>query len=259
MPLVLALILSLVVSCLGWAARALAPGGAAVASAIGTLVLWQTGWPGAAALGAFFAGSTLVSRLAPDPASRRGEAKGSRRDGWQVLANGGAAALGALIEAVSPGAGIWLVAGSLAGAAADTWATSWGGWSRQPPRDVLSGAVVSPGTSGGVTLMGTAGSVAGAATVAGAAVAAGAPGPLGLVALVIGVAAMGLDSVLGAGAQGRFHCDRCALPTERRVHRCGTPARHVGGWSWLSNDGVNALATSIAALAGWLGWRWWQP
>jgi uncharacterized protein (TIGR00297 family) len=259
MPFVVALVLSITVSFLGWAARTLTPGGAALASAIGTLVLWQTGWPGAAALGAFFVGSSLISRLAPDPGSLRGEAKGSRRDGWQVLANGGAALVGALIETVSPGTGIWLVAGSLAGAAADTWATAWGGWSRQTPRDVLSGVAVSPGTSGGVTLMGTAGSLAGAASVAAAAVAAGAPGPLGLAALAIGVATMGLDAVLGAGVQGRFHCDRCALPTERRVHRCGTPARHVRGWSWLSNDGVNALATTFGALAGWLAWRWWQP
>ncbi len=259
MPVLLAALMSAAVAAAGWVARALAPGGAVLAVVIGTAVLWRTGWPGAAVLGAFFVGSSVMSRLAPDPASRRQEAKGPRRDGAQVLANGGPAALGALFDALAPGAGIWIVTGSLAGAAADTWATAWGGWSPDPPRDVLSGRRVSPGTSGGVTLVGTAGSLAGAASVAGAAVFAGSPGTLGLAALVVGVAAMLLDAVLGSGVQGRFYCDRCAASTEQRVHRCGARARHVGGWSWLSNDGVNAFATSFGAAGGWLAWQLWGP
>ena len=60
-----------------------------------------------------------------------------------------------------------------------------------------------------------------------------------------------LDSALGAGVQGRFHCDRCHLPSERRVHRCGKATRPVGGLSWLSNDGVNAVASLAATAAGW--------
>jgi uncharacterized membrane protein len=32
------------------------------------------------------------------------------------------------------------------------------------------------------------------------------------------------------------------------------PAAHTGGWRWLTNDGVNLLATLGAALDGALAW-----
>lgn len=253
MALLLALGLSAAIAGLGWRWRALGAGGAAAAVGVGTAVLAGAGWPGMAALGAFFAGASLVSRLAPDPGARHG-AKGTRRDAWQVLANGGAAALGALL----PGAGLWVVTASLAAAAADTWATSIGAWSRRPPRHLLSGRTVPAGSSGGVTWLGSAGAVVGAASVAAAAgVAAVAPGPLVAVAITIGTAGMLLDSLLGATLQGRFHCEACEEPTERPMHRCGAPARRVGGLARLGNDGVNALATGAAALAGLAAWQLW--
>lgn len=253
MPPLVALGLSLLIAGLGWRWRALDGGGAATAVLVGTAVLAGAGWPGLAALGAFFAGASLISRLAPDPGARHG-AKGTRRDWAQVLANGGAAALGALV----PGAGPWVVTASLAAAAADTWATAVGAWSRRPPRHLLTGRVVPAGTSGGVTWLGTAGAVAGAASVAGAAgVASPAPGSLVVIALAIGTAGMLLDSLLGATLQGRFQCDACDEPTERPVHRCGAAARRTGGVTWLGNDAVNAAATAAAALAGLAAW-WLQ-
>lgn len=253
MALLLALGLSAAIAGLGWRWRALDTGGGAAAVVVGTAVLAGAGWPGMAALGAFFAGASVVSRLAPDPGAHHG-AKGTRRDAWQVLANGGAAALGALL----PGAGLWVVTASLAAAAADTWATSIGAWSRRPPRHLLSGRTVPAGSSGGVTWLGSAGAVVGAASVAAAAgVAAVAPGPLVAVAITIGTAGMLLDSLLGATLQGRFRCEACDESTERPMHRCGVPARRVGGLARLGNDGVNALATSAAALAGLAAWQLW--
>lgn len=206
-----------------------------------------------AALGAFFVGSSVISRLAPDPARARFDSKGSQRDAVQVLANGGAAAMGALLLPSDPA--LWLVTAALAAAAADTWATSVGAWSRSAPRFILSGAPVSPGTSGGVTLVGTAGGVVGGLTVA---VSAGLiAGDWSLVAscTTLGVLGMLLDSLLGAALQARFHCPVCDQPTERSRHRCGNPARLMGGVAWLNNDAVNAVATSAAALLGWAVWR----
>lgn len=224
--------------------------GALAATAIGSAILIGTGLPGGAALLTFFIGSSIVSRVSPDPTSRLG-AKGSRRDHWQVLANGGVAAAGALLGA---GPGLWIVTASLAVAAADTWATSIGAWSSSPPRHLLSGKVVPPGTSGGITLLGTLGALAGAVMVAGVGALVSHQGWLLPVATMVGIAGMLADSALGAGLQGRFYCAQCREDTERRVHHCGTRCVPRGGLPWLNNDGVNALATALGGMAGWAGW-----
>jgi uncharacterized membrane protein len=168
------------------------------------------------------------------------------------------AAAVATVEFLTPGLGVWLATVTLAAAAADTWATGMGSLSRRPPRDILKGVVVPPGTSGGVTWIGTTGGLVGAALVAlaGAATWRSAPTALYPVATGVGLIGMLLDSVLGSGVQARFHCPACKRDTERRTHRCGSPTSHRKGWSWLDNDGVNGIATAAAAGLGWLAWRW---
>lgn len=251
-PPLLAILVSAAIATIGWRLSALTGAGALAAAAVGTTILAATGWSGFLALGAFFAGSSLVSGLAPDRGAAF-DAKGQRRDPWQVLANGGPAALGALV----PGAALWIVTAGLAASAADTWATSVGAWSRVRPRHVLTGGSVDPGSNGGVTFLGTAGAAVGAASVAAGPSILTGEAVLFPAALAVGMLGMLLDSFLGALLQGRFHCDRCDRPTERRAHRCGSATRHTGGFAWLSNDGVNALASGTAALAGFAAWRVW--
>lgn len=235
---------------------------------MGTGVLWGAGWAGGAVLAAFFVSSSLVSRVAPRLARRGGarvrpdtaaplDAKGDCRDRWQVLANGGAAAAGALTAGAALGdrpLALALVTASLAAAAADTWATSIGETSPVPPRHLLTGRVVPTGTSGGITRRGTLGAAAGALLVA--ATGGLASGDAGLVAAgtLLGIFGMLADSALGAALQGRFACPACGVPSEWPVHRCGTRTRHLGGLRWLNNDGVNLLATCLAALLA-LAWR----
>jgi uncharacterized membrane protein len=147
------------------------------------------------------------------------------------------------------------VTGSLAAAAADTWATSLGGLSRRPTRRLLFGPAVPAGTSGGMTVAGTLGALVGAALVAGVGAAAGNIPALAPVATLVGFAGMAADSVLGAVWQGRFHCPACDAASEWRVHRCGARTVRKGGVSWLDNDGVNLAATSLAALLAAVAWR----
>lgn len=217
---------------------------------MGSATLLGAGWWGGALLLAFFVGSTLVSRATADPAVERGDAKGNTRDWAQVLANGGAPAAGALLGLAEPTVGLWALTCGLAAAAADTWATSIGATSPTPPRHLLSREAVPAGTSGGVTLHGTFGGMLGALSVAGVAWVAGAGTLLPLLAMLAGTFGMLLDSFLGAAMQGRFHCDRCDVGTERPIHRCGAAARPLGGIPWMTNDSVNALATSVVTIIG---------
>jgi uncharacterized protein (TIGR00297 family) len=242
------------VAALAWVLRTLTGGGALAAWMVGTVILAGTGWPGGAALAAFFVSSSLVSRL--DPADRRVDTKGGRRDATQVLANGGPAALAALTGFARPQLALWLVTGSLAAAAADTWATSLGRRSPVPPRHILTGRAVPPGTSGGVTVLGSGAALVGASLVGGAGAAAGGTPLLFPVAALVGFLGMALDSALGATLQGRFHCPACDLPSEWPVHRCGTRTLHRGGIPWLDNDGVNLAATFAPTALAWVAWAW---
>lgn len=256
----LAAALSAILALAAWRARTLEGGGAVAAWTVGAAVLAAAGWLGGATLLAFFLSASVVSRI-PPAAPLPLDPKGTRRDAWQVAANGGAAALACLLTLaglIPPNAGLWMLTASLAAAAADTWATSVGGASRRAPRSLLSGAPVPAGTSGGVTWLGTAGALAGALVVAAPAALSG-HSRLAVAGTIIGLGGMLVDSALGASVQGRFHCPRCDIGSEWPRHRCGTRTRHEGGWRWLSNDGVNAVATAFAALAGWLAWAWLSP
>ena len=220
---------------------------------VGLLILFGTGWSGGAVLAAFFVSSNLVSRVAPAP--QQTDAKGERRDAWQVYANGGPAAFLALSASSDIELRFWLMTASLAAAAADTWATSIGARSRVPPRLLWSGQPVPPGTSGGVTAIGNLAGIAGAAIVAGTAAFFARDAALFAAGTLIGFLGMLIDSLIGGRLQGRFWCVRCDQPSEWRVHRCGSRTAWKAGVVWLNNDGVNLIATAVAGALALAVWR----
>ena len=223
---------------------------------VGAGILYGTGWTGGAVLAAFFISSNLVSRVAPDPLRATIDAKGDRRDAWQVLANGAAAALLAVFGSSDPALRTWLVTATLSAAAADTWASSVGGRSGAIPRLLWSRDPVPPGTNGGITAAGNVGALAGAAVVSATAALLTGNARLLPPGILIGFLGMLVDSLLGGAMQGTFWCPRCRQPSEWRVHRCGTRTDRKSGWVWLNNDGVNLLATAFSGGLAWAVWRW---
>jgi len=226
--------------------------GAVAATAVGGLVFAAGGARWSAVLLLFFSTSSALSRLPP----RRGgaseiAAKSGRRDSAQVLANGGAAAFYALCSLLHH-ASFWAIpfAGSLAAAAADTWATEIGAWSGVAPRLITTGRRVQAGTSGGVTPLGLAASVAGAVVIALATLVLLGQGASSALAVALGGAAGSLvDSLLGATIQEKRLCPTCEISTEQPFHRtCGSPTRVVGGWPGVNNDSVNGLACLTGSL-----------
>lgn len=224
----------------------LTPGGGAAALLVGGTVWWGLGWRGVIPLFAFLLSGSLLTRLATGASPRR--------TARQVVANGGVAALAALL-------GRWPeAAGALAAATADTWATEIGTFSPSPPRLITTGARVAPGSSGGITSLGTAGGMAGALAIA--AISALAAPVLGwrgaAVAAAGGAVGMLVDSLLGATVQARFACPVCGMVTERAVGEgCHGSVELVRGVGWLDNDAVNlagSLAGALLAGAGWLAW-----
>jgi uncharacterized protein (TIGR00297 family) len=234
--------------------RSLSPSGAIAAIAIGTAAA-AAGWGWAALLILYFASSTALSRFRRAEKERRTAAiveKGGERDAAQVFANGVVfmvAAIGMCADASLRWAA--LGAGALAASAADTWATEIGTLYGGRPRSILTGRPLSAGTSGGISLAGTAASVAGALFIALVAVfgtSAGERGRLLWAVFAAGVAGSLIDSLMGATVQSRRWCETCRCETERNVHDCGTPTTHRRGMNLLNNDVVNFVSTLVGGL-----------
>jgi uncharacterized protein (TIGR00297 family) len=224
-------------------AGALTRSGALAAWVTGTLTFGTGGVRAAGVLLAFFVPCTLLSRIAGDrKRAAMADAKAGPRDGRQVLANGGVAAV-CLLGGSSRSAAAF--AGALAAASADTWGTEIGTASRVRPRSIVTFEPVAAGMSGGVTALGSIASAAGSACVAAAASATGVAAfwPVA----IAGVAGALADSLLGATVQERRWCPKCALQCETDPHFCGSATEHQSGLGWLSNDAVNLAATLTGA------------
>jgi uncharacterized protein (TIGR00297 family) len=249
-----AFVMSGAIAALAFRRRALSSSGALAATAVGAVIFVGGGawWFGA--LGAFFVTSTLLGRIgaAHKARTKREFSKGDTRDAWQVLANGGVAAVAALLMIVAPDAR-WLYAfvGALATANGDTWATELGILSRGEPRSIVTLRRVPRGTSGAVSALGLGATLAGAFAVAlVAAPASGRPLRVLLVGTVAGVVGALVDSLAGATVQESFWCAGCARECESPRHSCGAHAERRRGVIGFGNDMVNFAATLAGALVG---------
>lgn len=279
--LLLGLLFSTGVGLFAYRHRSLSRSGVAGAMATGSATVGMGGWAWGLSLIYFFVSSSLLSHFHSSEKERTAAdkfSKGSQRDILQVMANGGVATALSLAHGLtgSQPARQLLQAGytgALATANGDTWATELGVLNTHQPRLITTGKPVPPGTSGGITLLGTGASAAGGLSLGlvfwllekvGTALvrpsidmhinkstSRGAINrPLPFIGLLSGLAGSLADSLMGATLQAMYYCPTCEKETERRVHSCGTPTLPLRGISWLDNDVVNFLATLFGALVG---------
>ncbi len=260
MKLLIGISLGILVSLAAWRLRSLSNSGAVAAAVTGGLILGLGGLPWAALLLTFFISSSALSKIFKRQKKSLGEkfAKGSQRDWGQVAANGGLGTALVLLLALSGADSAvegWLwaaYAGALATVNADTWATEIGVLNPKPPRLITNWKMVEPGTSGGISVLGTLATIGGAALVGVSAAlfsVAGARWSILLAATLGGVAGAFCDSLLGATVQAIYHCPHCNKETERHpIHSCGTSTVQIRGWGWLNNDLVNFLASLVGAM-----------
>jgi len=194
-----------------------------------TIVLGDWGW--FAMLIAFFGIGGLSSKFCYDQKTDRGiaqENEGERGSG-NVLANSLVALVAVLAAPASPELGVseslflFAFAGAVSAALADTLSSEIGGL-YDNPRLITTLEVVEPGTDGAVTWQGEVFGLFGAAIVAAIGFLTFDNVALRGAAVIVasGVAGMTVDSLLGAIIEGKF----------------------------VGNQGVNFLATLVAALVG---------
>jgi uncharacterized protein (TIGR00297 family) len=228
--------------------RSLSSSGAVATIAVGAATA-AAGWNWGALLVLYFAAATLLSRLGRTDKERLTAgvvAKGGARDATQVIANGGVFAACLVLGPYGSGRfGVTMsiaALGALAASSADTWATEIGTLYGGTPRSMRTFRRLPTGTSGGISAIGSAAMVAGAALIAFVARWLGLPDAV-FVVTTAGIVGALTDSLLGATLQERRWCSVCEKASERRVHDCGTPTTLAGGREWMDNDLVNLLAT----------------
>jgi uncharacterized protein (TIGR00297 family) len=265
LDILIGLLGSFLIAGLAYKKGSLSGSGFLAAIAIGTLLyaVGSLAWFGTLIL--FFISSSLLSRFkrrAKTQIETRYE-KSGRRDAGQVLANGGLGVLLCIGAQVWPHPAWWAAfVGVMATVNADTWATEIGGLSRTAPRSILTLQPVTPGTSGGVSGLGIAATMAGGLFVGAIAAllllvgstADGLPTgsvtnifPLLVIGWIAGTAGSLADSLLGARWQNLNRCPVCGEEVESRTH-CGTASVPHRGWRWLNNDAVNLIASVIGGL-----------
>ena len=226
-----ALGLNIVVALAGYRGRTVSQSGAICGAIIGAIIFASTGWRGWTLLLATFLAAATTSRLGIRRKTLLGiaEERGGRRGAGNAIANTGVAAAAAIIALLSPSTPTALIAfvAALTAGGSDTVASEIGkAWGRQAYL-VPTFRHVPPGTSGAVSLEGTAAGLIGAFVLGSIAVLLQLIQPNALVPIV-------LAATIGAFAESAL----------------GATLEAPG---ILNNDLLNFLNTAIAALlAIWL-------
>ena len=230
--------------------KSLTNGGALGATVIGIFVFGIGGLEFLIPMSAFFILSSILSRLGKKRKIDRKHhfGKGAQRDIVQVFANGGIPMLLAIWYLYAPSQELYIIyLASLAAATADTWGTEIGFFSRKLPRSFTTFKQIPTGSSGGVSIVGTLGSILGAAAIGGISYLFLEDVQVLIVLTAAGFGASLIDSFLGATVQANFECTECHELTELDRH-CDLRANKVRGFRGFTNDTVNLLCTLSGAV-----------
>jgi len=247
---------------LAYGMKLLSRSGAIATAIVGFIVFGLGGGKFLVPLLVFFATSSVLSRV-----GRRRKAganatavKGATRDAGQVLANGGVAALiallfqplGHLMSLEMPRYLLLLYLAALATVNADTWSTELGGLSTAAPRLLSNWKQVPAGTSGAITGLGLFAALAGSLVIT---LSGWLVWRLNAAEFVVvawaGFLGSLFDSVLGASVQALYRDPLTGQPTEQ-PRTANVSHALIRGVPWVNNDVVNFLASVVGVLCAFL-------
>lgn len=200
----------------------------------------------------FFIISSLLSKIREkkNPSVNVYFEKSGTRDGFQVAANGGFGGILVILNYFFPdNAWFYVYSGIVASSCADTWATEIGTMSEHTTFNILNFKKTEQGASGGVSIAGFSGALAGALFIALISVLWIDNNQIDfiLVVLFAGFAASIIDSMFGETVQVQYQCINCKRIIDRKTH-CGANAIKLKGISIVNNDMVNLISGLIGGF-----------
>ncbi len=197
----------------------------------------------------FFLSAAVISRLSKKIRKIESiQAKGSRRDAMQVIANGGPAMIALLLfKATGKSVFLMVFAACIAEACSDTWAGDIGVLSKSEPVSILTGRKIPKGLSGGISFLGTFSGLLGAILVSCIYFSSFEGTSLALAAIAAASAFLGClsDSFLGATIQAHYYDEERDMLTEHTVSKSGKKLELVRGIRFMDNDMVNLTSNIV--------------
>ena len=194
-------------------------------------------------LAIFFVFSSILSKILKRTSFYA--TKGSKRDIVQVYANGGIALLLCIIYYLNGSPlYLYLFTSSVAAAMSDTWGTEFGKLSKHKPISITSFKSIDHGMSGGITRIGTIGSLLGSSII-GFSIWFLIPMPTHIIYGVIlsGFLSSLFDSILGDVFQGKYKAINGDIIEVKSKN-----SNLIGGYPWVNNDLVNLFNTAFSPL-----------
>ena len=167
----------------------------------------------------------------------------------QVIANALAATIAAVLSFFLKKPELMMVyAAALTECLADSLASDVGVLSKKDPIDICRMKRIKRGLSGGVSLLGTISALAGCIWMFLVSwIFFGMSLDLVITIIVIPMAGIAVDSILGSLVQAKYKCTVCGKATEKTSH-CGEKTSHVGGIKLINNDAVNIISNFVTAI-----------
>ena len=177
-----------------------------------------------------------------------GKSQRTVRDAMQVFANGGAAlVLAVAYPIVSKNSLVFAFVAVVAEALADTVASALGAFDGKTV-DLFRMKKCVPGTSGGVSVLGTAVAFAASFLI---------PTVAFLLRLIpsVNILALGalaflgtfVDTLIASLFEEKLRCKKCGALTDEKLH-CGKKCKHESGFSSIDNNATNLISTVLVAI-----------
>ena len=250
-PLVIGTFASTFIAYLSYKLKFLDTGGAMLIILMGGIIFGLGGTAYVLPILLFYITSSLLSKIGKDRKKGIEDSyqKTSTRDFYQVSANGGIATFIVLLKYftdIDLLYSAYIV--SLAAATADTWGTELGIYSKKQPLLVSTFKSVAPGTSGGISVIGSVASLSGSILIVSSGLVFVTYNSAALFLMVFfGYLGSVIDSVMGATIQCQYRCRICKKMTESKIH-CNEFTEWEKGILFIDNDIVNILSISIATF-----------